>query len=102
MWSGGCLQKYVGQWMVPFWDCPFVHRKQGLFLSVFVDDIKFAGKKANLDPMWKNMMTHVDLGELRRFLITCTCDALNTNVNQTQVWLTNTEHIRFANLCRSN
>ena len=31
----------------------FVHRAKGLFLSVYVDDIKLAGKKHNLDPMWK-------------------------------------------------
>ena len=28
----------------------FVHRQQGPFLSVYVDDIKLAGKKQNLDP----------------------------------------------------
>ena len=28
--------------------------KKGLFLSVYVDDIKLAGKKQNLDPMWKS------------------------------------------------
>ena len=27
---------------VPNWECMFVHRKQGLFLSVYVDDIKMA------------------------------------------------------------
>ena len=30
-----------------------MHREIGLFLSVYVDDIKLAGKKQNLDPMWK-------------------------------------------------
>ena len=37
----------------PNWECLFVHREKGLFLSVYVDDIKLAGKKQNLDPMWK-------------------------------------------------
>ena len=33
----------------------FVHRKQGLFLSVSVDDdMRMAGKKQNMAPMWKN------------------------------------------------
>ena len=41
------------------WECLFVHRKQGLFLSVFVDDIKMSGKKQNLGPMWKNLMKFV-------------------------------------------
>ena len=34
-------------------ECLFVHRQEGLFLSVYVDDIKLAGKKQNIDPMWK-------------------------------------------------
>ena len=38
------------------WDCMFVHRKQGLFLSVSVDDIKMARKKQHLAPMWKKLM----------------------------------------------
>ena len=37
--------------------------KKGLFLSVYVDDIKLAGKKQNLDPMWKLLNKEVDLGE---------------------------------------
>ena len=41
----------------------FVHREKGLFLSVYVDDIKLAGKKQNLDPMWKVQNKEVDLGE---------------------------------------
>ena len=41
----------LGREKVPNWDCFFVHRKQKLFLSVCVDDIKMAGKKQNLDPM---------------------------------------------------
>ena len=36
---------------IPNWECLFVHREKGLFLSVYVDDIKLAGKKQNLDPM---------------------------------------------------
>ena len=30
------------------WDCLFVHREKGLFLSVCGDDIKLAGKKQNI------------------------------------------------------
>ena len=36
---------------VPNWECLFVHREKGSFLSVYVDDIKLAGKKQNIDPM---------------------------------------------------
>ena len=46
----------------------FVHREKRLFLSVYVDDIKLAGKKQNLDPMWKILNKEVDLGEPTSFL----------------------------------
>ena len=55
---------------VPNWKCMFVQRKQGLFLSEYVDDIKTAGKKQNMAPMWKKLMKNVDLEEPRHFLIT--------------------------------
>ena len=50
------------------WECLFVHREKGLFLSVYVDDIKLAGKKQNIDPMWKVLNNKVDLGEPTSFL----------------------------------
>ena len=53
---------------IPNCECLFVHREQGLFLSVYVDAIKLAGKKQNLDPMWKLLNTEVDLGEPTSFL----------------------------------
>ena len=39
-----------------------------VILSVYVDDIKLAGKKQNLDPMWKLLNKEVDLGEPTSFL----------------------------------
>ena len=53
---------------VPNWECTFVHREKGLFLSVYVDDIKFAGKKRNINPMWKVLNKEVDLGQPTSFL----------------------------------
>ena len=53
---------------IPNWECLFVHREKGLFLSVYVDDIKLAGKKQNIDPMWKLLNKEVDLGEPTSFL----------------------------------
>ena len=53
---------------VPNWECLFVHRQKGLLLSVYVDDIKLAGKKQNIDPMWKVLNKDVDLGEPFSFL----------------------------------
>ena len=44
----------LGWEKVPNWECLFVHRKQGYFLSVHVDDI-MAGKKQKKAPMWKKM-----------------------------------------------
>ena len=52
---------------VPKWECLFVKREKGLFLSVYVDDIKMTRKKQNLDPMWKILMKDVDLGETTPF-----------------------------------
>ena len=45
-----------------------MHREKGLFLSVYVDDIKLAGKKQNLDRIWKVLNKEVDLGEATSFL----------------------------------
>ena len=38
------------------------------FSCLCVDDIKLAGKKQNIDPMWKVLNKEVDLGEPRSFL----------------------------------
>ena len=46
----------------------FVHREKGLFLSVYVDDIKLAGKNQHINPMWKALNKEVDLGEPTYFL----------------------------------
>ena len=63
---GKILLKY-GWEKVSNWECLFVHREKGLFLSVYVDD-KLAGKKQNIDPMWKELNKEVDLGEPTTFL----------------------------------
>ena len=61
------LLKYVWE-KVSNWECLFVHHEKELFLSVYVDDIKLAGKKQNIDPMWKVLNKEVDLGEPTSFL----------------------------------
>ena len=77
-----------------------MHREKGLFLSVYVDDIKLAGKKQNLDPMWKVLNKEVDLGEPTSFLdqvyLGCTqrqCEISKDIVGQLQ------SHVRIANFC---
>ena len=36
---------------IPNWECLFVHREKGLFLTVYKDDIKLTGKKQNINSM---------------------------------------------------
>ena len=48
---------------IPNWECLFVHRQKDYSYLCFEDDIKLAGKKQNLDPMWKVLNKEVDLGE---------------------------------------
>jgi hypothetical protein len=42
------------------WECLFVHRKDKLFLSVYVDDYKMAGKAENVSKMWAKMRAKVN------------------------------------------
>ena len=53
---------------VPNWEYLFAHREKGLFSSVYVDDIKIAGKKRNINPNWKILMKDVALGEPTSFV----------------------------------
>ena len=87
---------------IPNWECLFVHREKGLFLSVYVDDIKLAGKKQNLDPMWKLLNKEIDLGEPTSFLdhvyLGCTqrqCER-SKDIGQLQ------NHVRIANFSGRN
>ena len=52
---------------VPNLECSFGKREKGLFLSVYVDYIYLAGKKQNINPMWKVLVKGVDLGETTSF-----------------------------------
>ena len=64
---GKMLLKY-GWEKVSNCECLLVHSEKGLFFSVYVDDIKLAGKKQNIDPMWKVLNKEVELGEPTSFL----------------------------------
>ena len=70
LWKGNLRRSYRSMAGRKFqnWECLFVHREKGLFLSVYVDDIKLAGKKQNIDPMWKLLKKEVDLEEPTSFL----------------------------------
>ena len=43
------------------WECLYKHPKEKLFLSVYVDDFKMAGKAEALEPMWKRIGKLLDL-----------------------------------------
>ena len=62
-----------------------VHRKRRLFLSVNVDDIKVAGMKQNMAPMWKNLMKTLILENRHHFLTMCTwvCTQRDRKPNET-------------------
>ena len=71
LWERQCEKVLLkhGWEKIPNCECLFVHREKGLLLlSVYVDDIKLAGKKQNIDPMWKVLNKEVDLGEPTSFL----------------------------------
>ena len=74
------LLKY-GWEKVSNWECLIVHREKGFFLSVYVDDIKLAGKKQNINPMWKVRNKEVDLGEPTSFL-----DHVYLGMHSTTMW----------------
>ena len=43
-------ENLIDSWeKVSNWECLFVHRQKGFFLSVYVDDINLAGKKQNTE-----------------------------------------------------
>ena len=49
-------------------ECSFVNRARGLSLSVYVDNIKLAGKTENIEPSWNCFHEDVDLEEPTSFL----------------------------------
>ena len=91
---------------VPNWECLFVHREKGLFLSVYVDDIKLAGKKQNIDPMWKVLNKEVDLCQPTSFLdhvyLGCTqsqCEISKDNVDNYRTMFESRTVTRLPEYC---
>ena len=73
----------LGWGKVTNWEDLFVHRKQGLFLSVHVDDVKMAGKEQKMASTWKKLMKNVDQDEPTSFLDhVCFGDVLNVNAKR--------------------
>ena len=50
-----------GREKVPGWQCVYLHHNLLLFLSVYVDDMKMAGKTQNMPKMWRTLQNKVDL-----------------------------------------
>ena len=63
--------------------------KKRLFLSVYVDDMKLAGKKHNIDPMWKVLNKEVDYQHLSWIMYTWA--ALNDNAKKVKILWSITE-----------
>ena len=83
---------------IPNWECLFVHREKGLILSVYVDDIKLAGKKQNIDPMWKVLNKDVDLGEPTSFFDHVYLGCTHTTMRNKQRYCGQLQnHVRIAN-----
>ena len=64
---------------IPNWECLFVHRQKGLFLSVYVDDIKLAGKNTILIRCGKYLIKKLIWENQHLSLIMYTWSALNVN-----------------------
>ena len=62
-WERHCTKalKSLGWIPVKGWECLFKHPEYKLFLSVYVDDFKMAGKKSSLAPMWEKLQKVLDL-----------------------------------------
>ena len=87
-----------GREKIPNWECLFVHREKGLFLSVYVDDIKLAGKKQNLHPMWKLLNKEVDFGRTNIFLGSCILGLHSKTMRNKQRYCRQLQyHVRTAN-----
>ena len=72
-----------------------MRRKEGLFLSVFVDDIQMVRRKQNMPPMWRKLMKLVDLGEPTSFLdhVYLGCTQRECKSNESTI----DEHRKFSN-----
>ena len=75
-----------------------VHREKGLFLSVYVDDIKLAGKKQNLHPMWKTTQQRSRFGRTNIFPGSCILGLHSTTMRNKQRYCGQLQnHVRIAN-----
>ena len=64
-WEKHCHKhvKSCGFENIPGWECLFVNKEKKLFLSIYVDDFKMAGKSCNIAPMWEKLKKSIELEE---------------------------------------
>ena len=60
VWSSHIFKKCQFE-PVPGWECLWYHPKAKLFLSSYVDDMKMAGVKENVEAMWEVLSKHLKL-----------------------------------------
>ena len=72
-----------------------------LFLSVQADDVKLAGKKRNIDPMWKVLKKVVDLDERTSFLDHVYGLHSTGMRHQQRYWGQLQKYVCIQDLCRS-
>ena len=62
-WEQHCRKIILKNGFLPVrgWECLYKHPVEKLFLSVYVDDFKMAGREASLAPMWKKLGCDLDL-----------------------------------------
>ena len=53
--------KKVGFEPVIGWECLYKHPKDGMILSINVDDFKLGGRKDKLKPMWEKLGRYLKL-----------------------------------------
>ena len=78
------------------WECFFVNREKGLFLSVYVDETKLAGNKQNINPMFKVLMEDVGLGEPKSFF-----DHVHLGCTQRECQTSKDIVDNYRNMCES-
>ena len=68
---------------------------------MYVDDIELAGKKQNVDPMWKILMKDVVLGEPTTFLDHVYLGCTQRKCRTSKDTVDNFKYVRIQDICWS-
>ena len=63
IWEKSCKERLykAGFELAKGWESLYVHKKSGIWLSVYVDDFHMAGPEQEMKKMWKILDKHIDL-----------------------------------------